>query len=154
MSQRTTFPEHWSWPFSASGADEPNSYLFWNKLRLADIDEGCDEWKVVENRLHDGPPQNQTDGGDLPRARLVKLQRIQRRFLWDRYHNGRELVKSTNGGESNEMLLWHGTGVTPPVDVLRAQHGLDMRFGGESFYGRGLYLSELARYQTGGRYVR
>ena len=154
MAQRTTFPEHWSWPFSASGADEPNSYLFWNKLRLADIDEGCDEWKVVEDRLHDGPPQNQTDGGDLPRARLVKLQRIQRRFLWDRYHNGRELVKSTNGGESNEMLLWHGTGVTPPVDVLRAQHGLDMRFGGESFYGRGLYLSELARYQTGGRYVR
>ena len=108
---------------------------------------------MVEDRLHDGPTQ--TDGGDLPCARLVKLQRIQRRILWDRYHNGRESVMSTNGGEANdEMLLWHGTSATPPVEVLRAQHGLDIRFGGESFYGRGLYLSELARYQTGGRYVR
>ncbi len=37
--------------------------------------------------------------------------------------------------------------------MLESEDGLDVRFAGSAFYGRGIYLSESPVYQTAGRYA-
>ena len=112
-------------------------------LATPDLDPLDDSHAMISARLR----------ASVPGARVVAVQRVQQRALWRRYaHFCDEELKPFNSGDANETYLWHGTGATPPSDVLA--HGLDPRFGsGGGFYGQGTYLAERAAYSIGGRYA-
>ena len=140
-----------------------------------------------------------------PTARLLGAKRIQNRKLWREYGSGvllrlarkassrgvlavrcsyvhcREthVRLTSDGGETNETLLFHGTGKTNPKvraprlridgggqapsvasgtnvtqEVVEHEQGLDSRLATGGFYGPATYLAEGGTYPIGGRYVR
>ena len=90
---------------------------------------------------------------EMPAAQMVKLERVQHRRLWQQYWTRRKYVSSKNNGNANEQWAWHGTSARRPEEVLESEDGIDVRFAGSAFYGRGIYLSESPVYQTAGRYA-
>ena len=57
-------------------------------------------------------------------------------LLWRRYCTRRDEVALKNGGDPNELLLWHGTSATAPEVILRSESGLDDRLASSGFYGK------------------
>mmetsp|Transcript_5000 Transcript_5000/g.14819 ORF Transcript_5000/g.14819 Transcript_5000/m.14819 type:complete len:379 (-) Transcript_5000:61-1197(-) len=86
----------------------------------------------------------------VPAARIVSMERVQKRGLWRAYARYRS---EQCRAPENELFLWHGTGALPPAEVLGHPSGLDPRFGSQGFYGRAIYLAEDAAYPLGGRYA-
>jgi hypothetical protein len=136
------FPESWAKFQSCSDAKE-GTFRWWQQHELVVVLPESEEYHSVEQRLQK----------DMPTAKLQNLERVQHRRLWQQFWTKREYIKSKNGDEANEQLLWHGTSARKPQEVLESEDGLDVRFAGSAFYGRGIYLSESAVYQTSGRYA-
>ena len=85
----------------------------------------------------------------LPSKHITKIQRIQNRWLWEKYHNHREIMKRKNEGVINEMLLFHGTRQTKPSDIYQDDEGFDMRFSNAGMWGMGNYFAVNASYSDG-----
>ena len=67
-----------------------------------------EEWQRVASMLRT----------TLPRATLHNVDRIQNKWLWDKYAQSRERLKRKNGTSNvNERLLFHGTRQTEPKQV-------------------------------------
>lgn len=134
------FPSTWA-PFS--DASREGTFQWWQQHELVQVAADSTEFRDVQHRLC----------AEMPSARLQKLERVQHRRLWQQYWTKRKYVGCKNGGDPNEKWLWHGTSARQPQEVLESEDGLDVRFAGSAFYGRGIYLSESPVYQTAGRYA-
>ena len=60
----------------------------------------------------------------LPAAKLVAVDRVQNSGLYHQYKQRREVVASRNGGDPNDKILFHGTGIRTPESVVAAAEGL------------------------------
>lgn len=91
----------------------------------------------------------------VPFAQVSKIERVQHRLLWSFYSRRRSVLQMKNGGNANELLLWHGTRSISPKDLLAtSESGLDMRFSSlNGFYGSGIYFACKSRYPHYGDYV-
>ena len=63
----------------------------------------------------------------LPQVGLVSLERIQNKWLWDRYYFAKERMHEKNKGLINEKWLFHGTRQNPPERIYRSEQGFDFR---------------------------
>ena len=79
-------------------------------------------------------------------ASVVRLERIQNKWLWERYSFARKRMLKTNKGHVNEKHLFHGTRGTPPEKVFRSEKGVDFRFSREGLWGTGSYFAVNASY--------
>lgn len=85
---------------------------------------------------------------------VVKISRIQNRYLWHAYTCQKMQLISKNQGLVNERMVFHGTGTCPPNLIYEGKNssGFDPRLG-RGFYGVGAYFAEKARYPVYGRYA-
>jgi len=122
-------------------------------VRLISLSSTDAEWRMVESRLTAG-----TNG--LPSAKLLAVQRIENRALWERYARARQRVMEKYGNESlnnqqsmgNEKLMWHGTRQNQPHLLYASGDGFDVRLSGSGMLGPGSYFSDSAHY-SGGHYA-
>jgi len=85
---------------------------------------------------------------------MVKIQRVQNAYLYQKYIVRKIQMVSRNNGVVNERLLFHGTRAALPSyiwDGLNAG-GFDPRLG-KGYYGIGAYFAEKANYSLGYQYV-
>lgn len=79
---------------------------------------------------------------------IVRIQRIQSRWLWRQYTLSRERLAHKNNGRHNEILLFHGTSTTNPPDVYNSERGFDARFSRPGMWGTGIYFAVNAAYSA------
>ena len=82
----------------------------------------------------------------MPTVRISKLERIQNKWLWNRYSQHCDEIKEKNGGVLMEKELFHGTGVNDPQLIYKGEEGFDMRFCNTGMWGRGIYFTASAKY--------
>jgi hypothetical protein len=116
------FPPHW----------KPQS----EEVLLDAVKRGSDEWNKQVTKIQK----------TLPGATIVKLERIQNTWLWERYSFAKKRMLKTNKGLVNEKHLFHGTRDTPPEKVFRSEKGVDFRFSREGLWGTGSYFAVNAAY--------
>ena len=74
-------------------------------------------------------------------VRISRLERIQNRWLWNRYSQHCDEIKEKNGGMLMEKELFHGTGANDPQLIYKGEEGFDMRFCVKGMWGRGSYFA-------------
>ena len=94
------------------------------------------EWLVVAKNFN----------GTLAQKYIMKIERIQSIWLWEKYYQHRERMKRKNDGVINEKLLFHGTRNTLPSRIYKDDEGFDMRFSRIGLWGGGNYFSVNASY--------
>ena len=82
------------------------------------------------------------------RVPIKKIERIQNKWLWRVFVLARQRMSERNQGETNEWLLFHGTGVTPPRFVYESEHGFDFCFSKAGLWGTGSYFAVDAVYSA------
>lgn len=87
----------------------------------------------------------------LPQARIIKIERVQNKFLWEHYFFKRTQMEVMYGkGCANELDLYHGTD-PDKVDVI-CHSNLDHRLAGSkvgTLFGQGSYFASDAKYSDG-----
>jgi len=110
-------------------------------LELKALAQNSVEWNKVATRVK----------LTVPAAAILKIERAQNKFLWERYYREKKLMEQKNGTNiENELQLFHGTGTTSPTAVYSSEDGFDMRFGTGGMWGNGIYFAVNASYSYGG----
>ena len=90
--------------------------------------QNSEEWRQVLalGRLHE----------TMPNVRVVSIQRVENRALWDDYALQRDLLQQRRNRRWGDMhtWAWHGTRTTDPEII--ANDGIDFRFADEGLWGR------------------
>ena len=107
-------------------------------LELKPLSRDSTEWLKV----------SQLFNATLPSEKIVKIERIQNKWLWEKYYQHSERMKRKNEGMINEMLLFHGTRNNRPSDIYEHEEGFDMRFGRAGMWGNGNYFAVKASYSN------
>ena len=94
------------------------------------------EWSKVAKNFH----------STLPQKHIIKIERIQNRWLWEIYYQHKDRIKRKNDGVINEKLLFHGTRNTLPSSIYKDDEGFDMKFSRIGLWGMGNYFSVNASY--------
>ena len=105
-------------------------------LELKVLERHCNEWSEVAQKFR----------ATLPQKYIVKIERIQNKWLWEKYYQHRDRMKRKNDGVINEKLLFHGTRNTLPSTIYQDEEGFDMRFGRVGMWGNGNYFAVNASY--------
>ena len=89
----------------------------------------------------------------MKEAKIVKIERIQNKYLYHKYALCKRRMHEKNDGQVNEKWLFHGSrGVSPEI-IYKSEHGFDFRYSGDSSYwGKGAYFAVNASY-SGGSYA-
>ena len=82
----------------------------------------------------------------MPSVKITKLERIQNKWLWNRYSQHCDEIKKKNGGVLMEEELFHGTRGNDPELIYKGEEGFDMRFSHAGMWGRGSYFAANAIY--------
>jgi hypothetical protein len=59
---------------------------------------------------------------------ILKIERVQSAPMWEQFALRRERIAKKNGGDPNEMQLFHGTGRTDPALIYDGEMGFDNRY--------------------------
>ena len=115
---------------------------FWEpqveKLELKTVKTGCSEWNRIHSRVVE----------TLPSAKILKLERIQNQWLWEKHTFSKQRMAVKNRGDVNEKELFHGTRSTPPEKIFKSEHGFDFRFASKRMWGEGTYFAINAQYSN------
>ena len=102
MSRDKEFTPPSEWSVMPGDEETVHDYAWWHAYTTPDVPEdGCEALLVSSVlKMH------------MPHARIIRVQRVQHRALYDNYIDGRGKIERDNEGQSNERLLFHGTGST------------------------------------------
>jgi len=107
-----------------------------SNLHIVNLDPRSQEFTLLQTRF------NQT----LSSKAIVKIERIQNKWLWEKYFFQKILLEKKNGHKNNELLLFHGTRSNPPQVLYNGQDGFDYKFSDGGMWGRGTYFATNAVY--------
>ena len=111
-----------------------------NSCELQDVAVGSVEWNGVLSHMR----------VTLPQVKLLKVERIQNKDLWEKYALRMERMKEKNGDSGvNEKLLFHGTRGTDPKEIVESDMGIDFRYSSQDrnlLWGKGAYFAVNASY--------
>ncbi|KAL2078216.1 hypothetical protein ACEWY4_025901 [Coilia grayii] len=129
-----------------SGPQSLNPYLTLNTANsgtiLIDLAADDKEFKSVEEEMQSTIREHRDGGhagGVFSRYKIVKIQKVCNKKLWERYTHRRKEVSEENHNHSNERMLFHGS---PFVNAI-IHKGFDERhayIGG--MFGAGIYFAE------------
>ena len=105
-------------------------------LELKPLTKNSPEWSKVSQQFL----------ATLQSSSIVKIERVQNRWLWEKYSQHFERMKRKNEGVVNEKLLFHGTRNTPPSCIYQDEEGFDIRFSNAGLWGNGNYFAVNASY--------
>ena len=113
--------------------------------QIFQVSEGTDEWKTVHKRF----------ATCMPRVKVVRIERIQNRWLHKQYFMQKKLMEEKNGKDFvNELLLFHGTRTTDPCIIWRSDQGFDLRHCQGGAWGVGAYFAENSSYSDSFAYLK
>ena len=81
-------------------------------------------------------------------AKILKIERIQNKFLYAKYDLCKKRMNAKNKGMVNERRLFHGSSDVPPETIYKSEHGFDFRYGASGIFGRGAYFAVNASYSA------
>ena len=84
----------------------------------------------------------------MPNVNIVSVQRVQNLFLWDKFIHHKGMIEQKNGGQANEMELFHGTRGNNPQLIYDSEEGFDMRFSASGMWGQANYFAVNASYSN------
>ena len=84
----------------------------------------------------------------MPDADIVSVQRIQNKWLWERYSQHKERIREKNDGVVNEKELWHGSSKSSSDNIYNSEEGFDMRYSSKGLWGLANYFAEKASYSN------
>lgn len=85
----------------------------------------------------------------LTNQTVIKVERVQHRFLWLQYQNQKLAMSSRNKGVVKELELFHGTSSVRPEYIYRSETGFDVRLAKpRGRYGSGSYFAEKASFSN------
>ena len=113
-------------------------------LQLYQVAQGSPEWSRVVGNFQ----------RTLPSVRVIKVTRIQNKWLWERYVQHKQRLSFKNNGSVNERELFHGTRHNDPKQIYEGEDGFDMRFSCEGMWGRANYFAVNASYSNSYAYTR
>ena len=122
-SKAETYPVEW----------EPQNE---EPLELKPLVRNSPEWSKVSQQFF----------ATMQSVNVVKIERVQNKWLWEKYSQHLERMKRKNEGVINEKLLFHGTRNTPPSCIYQDEEGFDMRFSNAGLWGNGNYFAVNASY--------
>ena len=82
----------------------------------------------------------------MPDADIISVQRIQNKWLWEKYSQHKERIREKNDGVVNEKELWHGSRKSSSDNIYNSEEGFDMRFSSEGLWGQANYFAAKASY--------
>ena len=82
----------------------------------------------------------------MPHSNILQVERIQNKWLWDRYVFQRKRLGIKNGGQTNEIELFHGTRSNDPKVIYENEDGFDMRYSAQGMWGQANYFAVNASY--------
>ena len=85
----------------------------------------------------------------MPSSTIHQISRIQNKWLWGRYVFQRKRLGIKNGGNVNEMELFHGTRANDPKVIYENEDGFDMRYSAAGMWGQANYFAVNASYSHG-----
>ncbi len=107
-------------------------------VKLFQVVYGMDEYKDVADRVK----------ATLPGAKISSIQRIQNKWVWEKYSRQKQRLHSKNSGQVNEKFLFHGTQENDPQLIYDSGEGFDMRYSRIGMWGRANYFAEDASYSN------
>eukprot|EP00731_Ephydatia_muelleri_P015066 Em0008g786a len=110
--------------------------LISKKVVLVSIQQGTPEWNEVTDLF----------GKTLVASRITKLERIQNKWLWERFVFAKQRMVEKNKGQVKEMKLFHGTKNTRPKEIFKSEQGFDPRYSSQGMWGTGAYFAVDAKY--------
>ena len=111
------------------------------KLFLVDPEKESEEYERVTNQFL----------LTLPRAHILRVERVQNKHLWKRYRDCSKRMSDRNCYVRDE-LLFHGTSGTNPEDIYKGTDSFDLRCCSGGMWGRGIYFAVNASYSNGYAY--
>lgn len=114
---KVIFPSEW---LSSLASQKSNCQLY-------EVSLTSEEGKRVISKF------NQT----ASQCKILKVQRIQNKWLWEQYFNEKQKLQKKIGNSVNEMELFHGTKNTQPRIIYNGEDGFDMRFSNAGMWGQG-----------------
>ena len=105
---------------------------------LVEIDVNSPEFVRVQDRMHE----------TMPSARLIRVERVQNRLLWEYYCWRKARMQKVNGSSALlEVSVWHGTKKLDPAVIYRdKQDGFMTQHSRSGMWGHALYFAEKAKY--------
>jgi hypothetical protein len=104
--------------------------------QLFKLDRYSREWTRIISKFQE----------TMPDADIISVQRIQNKWLWERYSQHKERIREKNDGVVNEKELWHGSRKSSSENIYNSEEGFDMRFSSEGLWGQANYFAEKASY--------
>lgn len=105
-------------------------------LELKLVDKESQEYRRIRKKMRDS----------MPSVKILRLERIQNKWLWRKYVRHRKDMSEKNKGDINEKELFHGTSATDPEKIYQSEDGFDMRYSRKGLWGQGSYFAEMASY--------
>ena len=117
--------------------DVPDDWLPQSKkVVLVSIQQGTPEWNEVTDLF----------GRTLVSSQITKLERIQNKWLWEKFVFAKQRMVEKNKGQVMEMKLFHGTKNTRPKEIFKSEQGFDPRYSSQGMWGTGAYFAVNAKY--------
>jgi len=127
-AKRALYPKYWD-------------FYEINQFSMFPVKKDSDEFKMV----------HQLFKRTMAHADIIKLERIQNRYLMDHYITMIQKRQELHPDESiNRLLLFHGTRQTDPAAIYRNfDTGFDLQYAAYGAYGKGIYFARDASYSHG-----
>eukprot|EP00940_MAST-03C_sp_MAST-3C-sp2_P001068 g1068.t1 len=105
--------------------------------KLVKLSSGSAEYRQVERHFEK----------TMNKGRISRIERVQNKFLWQRFLQMKQQLIRKNSGKINERSLFHGTDTTKPKIIYGGTtgSGFDSRLG-RGYYGQGAYFAVNAEY--------
>ena len=113
-------------------------------LRLIELTPDSIEWSTIV----------QLSKKTLSTANVIKVERIQNKWLWRKYTSQKEALGLKNKGMTNEKMLFHGTRGNDPSLIYNGENGFDMRMSNNGMWGQANYFAVNSSYSDSYAYVK
>ena len=100
-------------------------------LKLIEVQKGSQQWQRIEQRVH------QTLG-----VTIEKIEIVQNKNIFNYYQNSKSFIEKENGGNANEMQLFHGTRSTHPSTIYNGSKGFDHQYSTSGMWGAATYFAQ------------
>ena len=115
-----------------------------DSTELKDVSIYSEEGQRIQTEFHE----------TLSQSKIVSIQRIQNKMLWEKYSFCKGRMTRKNGAsEINEKRLFHGPSQTSPEEIYLSDHGFDFRFSRSGNWGRGVYFATTSKYSNNYAYT-
>ena len=98
-------------------------------LKLVQVLNNTQEYNNINNEI----------SKSLPNSNILKIERVQNKWLWKCYKNKIQFLIE-KGVEENEKWLFHGTRTIEPEKIYNGEIGFDMRHSNNGSYEILIYL--------------